>query len=325
MLEPTSSDHRYGLNARGGHITPPSLGYTWATSEALVCWRPRLQIKCVLGLCLHSEICRSSPAPRAQRAAQGPNAHRRMGMGVAADPVICALAAVLIFACALLLNFIACWARSSKACCMGVHVPPMPLRFACGDVRMSLRVLMHAARPVHTRASLTHEISELRKEAAKHNTPATYAKCAKCQRSIAAKERELAALGTPPSQSSLSWQDTSLRLVVKCKCSATARMEPSEMVPLKRWFGLLVCGAVFYGQPLVYVDVDELSPMTRMLSMPHGQSFSRFGAIAVIPWMILSNKATSMLSEAIVPVIVRALSSKRRTISIQADEMKKDL
>ena len=44
------------------------------------------------------------------------------------------------------------------------------------------------------RGILISSIAELRKEAAKNNTPATYAKCAKCQRQINANEKALAAL-----------------------------------------------------------------------------------------------------------------------------------
>lgn len=52
-------------------------------------------------------------------------------------------------------------------------------------------------------ATLQREIQELRREAARLNTPSTYAKCAKAQRMANAKEKELAAL---QAQGQPSWQ-----------------------------------------------------------------------------------------------------------------------
>ena len=55
-------------------------------------------------------------------------------------------------------------------------------------------------------------ISELRKEAARYNTPATYAKCAKCQRQINAMEKQLFTLEASDGKKT-HWQDQALKTV----------------------------------------------------------------------------------------------------------------
>lgn len=103
-----------------------------------------------------------------------------------------------------------------------------------------------------------------------------------------------------------------------------------------QWSGMLLCTAAFYGEPLVYADVAVMSPMNRMLSMPHGKPFSAFGAIAVVPWMVLCNKATNMLCDAVVPTVVqlvvplgRGVLAEERTSAASGsrtdDGSKKDL
>lgn len=65
------------------------------------------------------------------------------------------------------------------------------------------------------RLRLTQEIALLRREAAKHNTPSTYAQCAKLQRAANAKEKELAKLAelpAVPQSGLLTWVPTLVKV-----------------------------------------------------------------------------------------------------------------
>lgn len=62
---------------------------------------------------------------------------------------------------------------------------------------------------------LVHAISSLRKEAAKLNTPSTYAKCAKCQRQMNAKEKQLAEIAI--TSTAKTWEDDVQRAAGICK------------------------------------------------------------------------------------------------------------
>ncbi len=67
------------------------------------------------------------------------------------------------------------------------------------------------------RDALVKDISDLKKEAARLNTPSTYAKCAKCQRQVNAKEKQLSVLGEATGGS--AWQDKVVRLSMILKAS----------------------------------------------------------------------------------------------------------
>ena len=66
------------------------------------------------------------------------------------------------------------------------------------------------------RDDLVRSITELKREAARYNTPATYAKCAKCQRQINAKEKQLAALELAGASKS-AWEDRVIKVLSSCK------------------------------------------------------------------------------------------------------------
>ena len=57
---------------------------------------------------------------------------------------------------------------------------------------------------------------------------------------------------------------------------------------------------ILFGRPLAYLPPDALN-MARWLAMPHGKKFSVYGAIAVIPWMLLCDRASGMLVRAMLP------------------------
>ena len=65
-------------------------------------------------------------------------------------------------------------------------------------------------------------IAELRREAARYNTPSTYAKCAKAQRQANAKEKELAALHAP---AQASWEDKVARAASTLQVSGAPEMQ----------------------------------------------------------------------------------------------------
>ena len=56
-----------------------------------------------------------------------------------------------------------------------------------------------------------------------------------------------------------------------------------------------------YGRPLVHLPPEILSPMQRWLAMPHGKSFSAYGAIAVLPWLLLCDRAGGMMARTLLP------------------------
>jgi len=65
--------------------------------------------------------------------------------------------------------------------------------------------------------------------------------------------------------------------------------------------GALACAVVLYGRPLIHLPPDVLVMTERYMAMPHGESFSAYGAIAVIPWMFLCDRACGMLARAMLP------------------------
>ena len=56
-----------------------------------------------------------------------------------------------------------------------------------------------------------------------------------------------------------------------------------------------------YSRPLVHLPPEVLSPMQRWLAMPHGKSFSAYGAIAVLPWLLLCDRAGGMMVRTLLP------------------------
>lgn len=61
---------------------------------------------------------------------------------------------------------------------------------------------------------------------------------------------------------------------------------------------------MLYGKPLAYVPTELLLPVQRkLLAMPHGSDFSTYGAISVLPWMVVCDRASSMLVKAVLPPV----------------------
>ncbi len=65
--------------------------------------------------------------------------------------------------------------------------------------------------------------------------------------------------------------------------------------------GAAGCVIFLYGRPLIHLPPEVLSPMQRWLSMPHGKLFSAYGAVAVVPWLLLCDRGGSMLVRAMLP------------------------
>ena len=65
--------------------------------------------------------------------------------------------------------------------------------------------------------------------------------------------------------------------------------------------GAALCLVTLYSRPLVHLPPEVLSPMQRWLAMPHGKSFSAYGAIAVLPWLLLCDRASGMVARAMLP------------------------
>ncbi len=187
---------------------------------------------------------------------------------------------------------------------------------------------------------LSREIADLKREAARYNTPSMFAKCAKCQRQIAAKEKQLSALDADKSP---SWQDGVLKALNAIKVSRSnlgryssplsmAAIAHSTPLPPPYTYARLSqlgLAAVFvfsyYGQPLLYIAPEASKPLHRMLAVPHGQTFSEFGAVAVIPWLFICNKATNFLVQAALPVASQRAATSKPRKGAEPVESKKEL
>ena len=55
---------------------------------------------------------------------------------------------------------------------------------------------------------------------------------------------------------------------------------------------------------MVQLPVDVAWPLNRMLSMPHGSTFSSFGQVAAVPWLMACSRATNMVVQAVFPPLV---------------------
>lgn len=88
--------------------------------------------------------------------------------------------------------------------------------------------------------------------------------------------------------------------------------------------GVAAAGFVLflYGKPLIYAPPEVLAPFGRMLAMPHGKAFIEFGAVAIVPWMMICNRASNTLAQALFPTSRRAEQSSSQAQGL--DETKKD-
>ncbi|EFJ43340.1 hypothetical protein VOLCADRAFT_119133 [Volvox carteri f. nagariensis] len=133
------------------------------------------------------------------------------------------------------------------------------------------------------RAKLTAEIAFLRREAAKLNTPSTYARCAKYQRLANAKDKDLADLNAGPGVSG-----TADRLLVLGRAVKT----------------LVLCAvtlAVWEAPVARVMPRAVVAPLGRLLAFPHGAELAGFGGVAVAPWLLLLDLATEALARAAFP------------------------
>ena len=69
--------------------------------------------------------------------------------------------------------------------------------------------------------------------------------------------------------------------------------------------------ALLYGRPVVHLPPEILSPMQRWLALPHGRDFSSFGAIAIMPWLLLCDRAGSALVRAVLPARRASVAATR--------------
>ncbi|GFR46624.1 hypothetical protein Agub_g8229, partial [Astrephomene gubernaculifera] len=175
---------------------------------------------------------------------------RRMGAGLPLGP----WAVILSFTVLIILNGVVWLAKRHKNVAMGSR-----------------------------RAQLTAEITFLRREAAKLNTPSTYAKCAKFQRLANAKEKELADVTAGPAVPGLAE-----RLVMLCSAVK-----------------VLLLGAItlaLWEVPVAHVlPRRALAPLGRLLAFPQGAQLAAFGGVAVAPWLLVADTATQALARAAFP------------------------
>ncbi|PNW78710.1 hypothetical protein CHLRE_09g387504v5 [Chlamydomonas reinhardtii] len=133
------------------------------------------------------------------------------------------------------------------------------------------------------RARLNAEIGYLRRESAKLNAPATYAKCAKFQRLANAKDKELAELTAAPAVPGLG----------------------DRMVLLANAVKLLAVGAAslwLWDTPVAQVAPRSLlSPLGGLLAFPRGSELAPFGVITLTPWLFVADSATKSLVRAVFP------------------------
>ncbi|KAG2437408.1 hypothetical protein HXX76_006060 [Chlamydomonas incerta] len=133
------------------------------------------------------------------------------------------------------------------------------------------------------RARLNAEIGYLRRESAKLNTPATYAKCAKFQRLANAKEKEVAELSAAPAVPGLG----------------------DRMVLLANATKLLAVGAAslwLWDAPVAQVVPRSLlSPLGWLMAFPRSSELAPFGVITLTPWLFVADSATKSLMRAVFP------------------------
>mmetsp|Transcript_17427 Transcript_17427/g.48402 ORF Transcript_17427/g.48402 Transcript_17427/m.48402 type:complete len:208 (+) Transcript_17427:4817-5440(+) len=125
-------------------------------------------------------------------------------------------------------------------------------------------------------AALLQETSELRREAARLNTPSTFSKHAKALRKATAKEKELAALhDRPRDPRQWDWQDQLL-------------------LAMKVLQSVLFVGAalIWWKWPVAELPPGVAWPFGSTLATPHGKLL-KSGFVAAVPWMLLCNRATN--------------------------------
>ncbi|KXZ54154.1 hypothetical protein GPECTOR_5g252 [Gonium pectorale] len=133
------------------------------------------------------------------------------------------------------------------------------------------------------RSQLTAEIAHLRREAAKLNTPSTYAKCARFQRLANAKDKELSELGGGPAVPGV----------------------PERLILLCNAVKVLILGLAtltLWDTPIAQVVPRSVAaPLGRLLAFPRGADLAAFGGVAVTPWLALVEAATTALARAAFP------------------------
>lgn len=130
-------------------------------------------------------------------------------------------------------------------------------------------------------SALQAQIQSLKKEVEKLNTPATYALCAKRQREIIAKEKELAAINERETYTLARKVQmilgTTKVLVLSCFC---------------------LC---WWGQPLLHLPPEASWPFTRLLAFPHLFQSVPPGAVFILPWTWVCDVASRQLSRVVYP------------------------
>lgn len=130
-------------------------------------------------------------------------------------------------------------------------------------------------------AALEAEAAELRKEAAHNNTPDTFTAKAKAERKVIALEKRMEALKRQQAANAQHPAFASLRVLKTV------------------WFAAFAIAN--WGRPVALVEHGyALWPLGGALTSPH-RSLRGMGAVAALPWAVLSDRAASAVLRSILP------------------------
>jgi hypothetical protein len=197
------------------------------------------------------------------------------------------------------------------------------------------------------KARLAREIASLRRQAEAVNTPATYAKCAKLQRLANAKEQELGALqqhsdGGARARIAMAVATLKVRgvdvllfglLFVGCRLflssppthetnTSQQNAFPAMMhnkQPKTQLVTIALAVACLWGRAVLYIPPRLSWPFGRLLLFPHASGGALpAGAVTVVPWVALCDRASLLLARALFPL--RGLEPRTRPLSTVHEE-----
>ncbi|KAF8060543.1 SAMC1 [Scenedesmus sp. PABB004] len=141
------------------------------------------------------------------------------------------------------------------------------------------------------RTRLLAEIAALRKQAAALNAPATYAKAAKAQRLANAKEKELAGLASSPPRGGAGGAGAAGGLAARAGPALAAAKAALIALAVVAW----------WGRALLHIPPALTWPFDRLLAFPHASNHLDVGAVTVLPWVAVCDRASRALARALFP------------------------
>jgi hypothetical protein len=174
---------------------------------------------------------------------------------------------------------------------------------------------LQSERRGNAKNTLIWEISELKREAARNNTPSTFAKAVKAQRAAAQKEKELAALMQDKAK---TWEDKAAWGLSTAQVRRTSCMLCQQLVSCASEVPLNVGAAqvillfsavlLFWNKPVAQLPPGLAWPMSSFLAAP-SKSWATYGLIAAGPWVGLCMRASNGIARVIFPARAPGSSS----------------